>query len=500
MEKILREVLAEDKNILARRDDLISTLNEKVPPELKRKYASIKKALELNVGEVFAVGEEDHEAAKARATQILKDSRMQEARVNFVVETFVKALGWDTEYVAPTKEEPVAEPPPPVQINENTNEPPPEPPPPPPPVQPQKISAPPPPPIQPQKISTPPQQPPPPPPQPSPAPVSKISSSGIMIGIIGVLLAAAFFMFSGNSDDEPEPIAQEPEHIVVTSAPEPEPVKKTEPPPVKKTEPSYRDARSELSLNGLDLRTDIRRVLDVLGKPASTENSGGYDRYNYGNIEVIVQDGKVDAFVARDAKFKTLRGLSVGSSYSDVVKAYGEPQHVMEIEKLILYEYDFSAVDNHQGLLRFAVNKSDSRVNYISERIIDNAPPKPDNTQENIRLASEAFTNYHRAITNGDYSDAYSLMTEGHRQVMGTPQQFAAGYRTTISSVVTKIEPVSASDEVVILDYILEARDKADGGKKIYRQFRGQVHMSNIFGAWKINKVQSQKISEVIEK
>ncbi|MBO4400674.1 MAG: hypothetical protein J5809_02385 [Selenomonadaceae bacterium] len=480
MEKILREVLAEDKNILARRDDLISALNEKVPPELKRKYASIKKALELNVGEVFAVGEEDHEAAKVKAAQILKDSGMQEARVNLVVETFVKALDWDK---APVEVEPeeVEPPEPPEPKSPEPELELPEPPP--------KVSAPPPQPPQPPKTSTPP-----------PAPAK--SSNGALIGIIGVLLAVIFFLVSGKPDDdsksapEPEPVvAQVPEPVQ-----KPEPVKKPEPPPVKSETQSYRDARSELSLNGMDLRIDFTRVRDILGNSASMESSGGYDRYNYGSIEVAVHDGKVEAFVAKDPKFKTLRGLSVGASYSDVVKAYGEPQHVMEIDKLILYEYDFSAMDNHQGLLRFAVNKSDSRVNYISERIIDNDPPPPDNSKENIRLASEAFMNYHRAITNDDYSAAYSLMTEGRKQIMGTPQQFSDGYRTTISSAITKIEPVSASNEVVILDYILEARDRADNGRTVYRKFRGQVHMSNIFGAWKINEVQSQKIDETIEK
>lgn len=120
MEKILREVLAENKNILARRDDLISALNEKVPPELKRKYASIRKALELNVGEIFAIGEEDHETAKAKATQILKDSGMQEARVNLVIETFVKALDWDKPPVE-IEPPPAPKPPPKKSVEEIFN-------------------------------------------------------------------------------------------------------------------------------------------------------------------------------------------------------------------------------------------------------------------------------------------------------------------------------------------------------------------------------------------
>ena len=50
MEKILAEILIADKNILSRRDDLISALDEKVPGNLSRDYAPIKKAINLNVG------------------------------------------------------------------------------------------------------------------------------------------------------------------------------------------------------------------------------------------------------------------------------------------------------------------------------------------------------------------------------------------------------------------------------------------------------------------
>ena len=66
LDKILREVLAKDKSILGRRDELIAALEEKVPGNLKRDFTPIKKAISLNVGEKFLVGEQNKEA-KLRA-------------------------------------------------------------------------------------------------------------------------------------------------------------------------------------------------------------------------------------------------------------------------------------------------------------------------------------------------------------------------------------------------------------------------------------------------
>lgn len=92
MEKILREILAADKTILSRRDDLLAALEKKVPNNLRRDYAPIKRAINLNVGEIFFVGESNEDATKVKVVDILKSSGMQETRINFVIETFTKAL------------------------------------------------------------------------------------------------------------------------------------------------------------------------------------------------------------------------------------------------------------------------------------------------------------------------------------------------------------------------------------------------------------------------
>lgn len=100
MENILREILSKDKTILSRRDELIAALDEKITGDLSRSYAPIKRAINLNVGEIFLVGESDKIATQEKVREILKASGMQEARINFVVDTFSNALDWDDISVA----------------------------------------------------------------------------------------------------------------------------------------------------------------------------------------------------------------------------------------------------------------------------------------------------------------------------------------------------------------------------------------------------------------
>lgn len=95
MDEILMALIAQDENILVRRDELIGKLNEKVPANLRRDYAAIRTALELNVGEIFAVGSSDRDSARYKALKVLSSSGLSEQRIDFVIKTFSRVLGWD---------------------------------------------------------------------------------------------------------------------------------------------------------------------------------------------------------------------------------------------------------------------------------------------------------------------------------------------------------------------------------------------------------------------
>ena len=516
MEEILIALLEKDINLLARRDELIDKLDEEVPPKYKRQYMAVRQALESNVGEIFSLNKNDFNASKAEVEKILKDSGMQEARVNDVLATFEKVFAHfsreneDDEDFEPTQtistskkvksvEEKI---PPPVEETArpafNIVETPPPIQTPPPPPTPQVQSVPPP---QPQAPVQTPSQPQPPiqtPPSP-PQPVQSSSNNNkLLIGVIVVLIAVIGYMMQDDSSDksQSEPVQQ------ATEQPPPvqeKPVETPKPPPIRE---AYLDAKTDMSLNGVDIGLPLNEMVSKWGNPKDIEENGR--RYVYPAIKVGIVDNKVHSLMTYDSSYKTKRGLHVGSTYAEVVSAYGSSDHEMEKDGLILHEYDFNSLDGQAGLLRFAINKSDGHVNYISIRIPDPEPPKQEepksNVDENAKAAARAFVSYHEAITNENFQRAYNLMTEQRKNFMGNGMaDFRRGYADTITSEITELNLLSSSPDRVVMSYTLDARDRAKGGT-LYRQFQGEVEMIKIGGEWKINDVHSKKIKEVMER
>lgn len=580
MEKILREVLLEDKSLLCRRDELITALQNKVPANKSRDFASIKRALALNVGEKFFVGKSDKEATKTEIAKILKEGGLQEARVNFVIETFVKALDWDKP-ITPTLEKKsdtaksVAFPSVAEVFKKAKAE--------------QKVST-----TTPQKTNqqltpkptTPQQQSPPkpstPPQQPATAPSNKNNQSAttlstnqknLFIGVLCFLMLMLFF--AAGRDSNPSTLT--PDSSTPSLPPE---------------DTSYLNARTDLSLNGIDLGLDVQQMVKFWGEPREKERrEDGFLTYYYGSIAVGIVDGKVHSFVTDNPKFKTKRGLHVGSSYSEVMDAYGTNSIDMQADNLTLREYPFTSLDGKKSLLRFAINSS-GQVVYISIRIVDNPSPlgenwiKDDNgvylwnpepqegeritwsggfvqdgnykfaegtgvvkwynkngeivqtdegtlkhgqrhgkfkhtfksgnveyinwengkeikddIDDNTRQAATAFLRFHEAISNKDYSVAFNLFTDRRQEEMDyNLRAFAQGYSNTITSEITDLELVSSSNNRVVMNYILDARDRAGGGRTLYQQFSGQVEMVKVGGEWKIAATQSKRIKEVMER
>ena len=96
MEKILREVLAEDRNLLFRSNEFIFALERRIPPNLQRQFAPIKAALKLNVGKFFATDKDDYRA-RYNVIKNLVEGGMNEGKINFVLKTFEQVLITDKE-------------------------------------------------------------------------------------------------------------------------------------------------------------------------------------------------------------------------------------------------------------------------------------------------------------------------------------------------------------------------------------------------------------------
>ena len=80
---------------------------------------------------------------------------------------------------------------------------------------------------------------------------------------------------------------------------------------------------------------------------------------------------EVTSLVSNGPSVQTKRGLHEGSTLQEVQAAYGTDYYSSQpYQNLMLYEYKFQTLNGENGLLRFAMNQSDNRVNYISVRVL----------------------------------------------------------------------------------------------------------------------------------
>ncbi len=138
--------------------------------------------------------------------------------------------------------------------------------------------------------------------------------------------------------------------------------------------PAAGNMQTDLSLGGLDLGNSMLQMHQVLGQENTTKNSTdtpGLVFYNYADVQVGIQNSEVTSLVSNGPSVQTKRGLHEGSTLQEVQAAYGTDYYSSQpYQNLMLYEYKFQTLNGENGLLRFAMNQSDNRVNYISVRVL----------------------------------------------------------------------------------------------------------------------------------
>ena len=252
-------------------------------------------------------------------------------------------------------------------------------------------------------------------------------------------------------------------------------------------------ADSDLSLGGVALGYSIDQMHNILGRETSIEDNGMYKFYNYSDIQVGIKDGKVDSLVSNSSVVETKRGIHQGSNLQDVLNKYGDNYSKTDYNDLILYEYTFASDSGKNGILRFAINKSNNQVNYISVRI-------PDETALSSNAANEAkqvLNNYYAAITRHDMRVAYNILSADMQTHMGSLDVYADGYKTTLSDEIFDVQVTSDSGDEIAFSYILTARDKYNNGVK-EQTFACTALLSKKTGSWHIVDMSAKKQSERI--
>ena len=174
---------------------------------------------------------------------------------------------------------------------------------------------------------------------------------------------------------------------------------------------------------------------------------------------------------------------------SDVINAYGESEYKSQSGNLTLYEYKVTASNGKNCLIRCAVNSS-NRVDYISIRYFkeeQDAQVKSNRSEREIaEEAAQALFDFHRYITDRNYSAAYNC-TSTNWQGQVSYDGWARGFRTTVKSEVDNVHYESANENQVVLNYRLTAVDNPGGTK----QFSGKVVIIRQANGWKIDQMEN---------
>lgn len=250
-------------------------------------------------------------------------------------------------------------------------------------------------------------------------------------------------------------------------------------------------ADSELSLNGVYLGQSWEDAKEGLGRELSTSDSkDGAVHHKFTDMDVVVKDDKVIMLTSASAAAQSKRGIHQGSSFDDVVNAYGDDYQASEYGAQIHYEYTFKTDDGKPGILRFAVSKNSQTVEYISVRLAD----------EQTDGAKQAFMAYHQAISSHHLQDAFQMLTGEFQNSVGGYDGYAPGYANTISSDVSNIRKVASGGDKATFAFTLKARDRIPGSANVKVQyFNGQVTMTKEGNTWKISDMSAKKTGEHVE-
>lgn len=112
--------------------------------------------------------------------------------------------------------------------------------------------------------------------------------------------------------------------------------------------------------------------------------------------------------------------------------------------------------------------------------------------------AKKTFMNYHKAITNQNYREAYELLSPEQKEFVGDYDSWVLGFADTLTSEVSAMTLTSSENNAYTFDYTLTARDRHSGGNVKVQVFEGKVTMTKENGRWHILSANSSQVDEKI--
>ena len=167
-------------------------------------------------------------------------------------------------------------------------------------------------------------------------------------------------------------------------------------------------------------------------------------------------------------------------------------------DKLMIYEYARTALNNQPGALIFSVDGSQDRVVSIIARLKKETGPEA----EQAKLALNKFTN---TIARGESEirKAYRDMLTNHYKAIVPEEVFVKmciGFSALNYTKEFEVVSSESNSNSIVLKFEAESRTPVSEGI-LYQHWIGTIKMANEVGIWKIDDVPNPKNDiTVIEK
>lgn len=108
-----------------------------------------------------------------------------------------------------------------------------------------------------------------------------------------------------------------------------------------------------------------------------------------------------------------------------------------------------------------------------------------------VEESTKALQNYYRYLTNKDFANAYTYLSDEQRASLGTYDYWRNGYKSTLSTTLLSAKAVSVSPDTVVYNYRIESKDLINGRIK-HQIFTGNVTMVKNNNNWIIQDQDGQ--------
>ena len=108
-----------------------------------------------------------------------------------------------------------------------------------------------------------------------------------------------------------------------------------------------------------------------------------------------------------------------------------------------------------------------------------------------VEESTKALQDYYRYLTNKDFANAYTYLSDEQRASLGTYDYWRNGYKSTLSTTLLSAKAVSVSPDTVVYNYRIESKDLINGRIK-HQTFTGNVTMVKNNNNWIIQDQDGQ--------